>query len=73
MLNSRIARERAERQFLPPVERNEKGSAMGMIAADAETVRAKTLYLRELRLARDATVPAPPVKKRAKAAPRRKA
>ena len=56
MLNSRIARERAESHFLPPVERDEKGTAMRIVAEGVLSVREKSDRLRALRLEREATI-----------------
>lgn len=62
MQNATRLRESAERHFLPQHDRDEKGSAMATIQADADANRVKTDRLRALRLARDATIVVAPMK-----------
>ena len=64
MKHSTKARENAERHFFPVRDRDEKGSAMSTISADALVVRQKSARLRELRLAHEATIFVTPVKAR---------
>jgi hypothetical protein len=60
MQSSDRALSRAEGHFLPKVDQHEKGSAMGLIKADADARREKTAKLRALRLAHEAAVPDQP-------------
>ena len=62
MVNSRHASERAERSFLPKIERDEKGSAMRTIESGRILVQAKSAKLKALRLEREATIALPPPK-----------
>ncbi|NDW04019.1 hypothetical protein [Jiella pacifica] len=62
MINSRMTRERAESNFHPKSERSEKGSAVRTIQASRLLVQAKSAKLKELRLARDATIIVAPAK-----------
>ncbi|WAJ30159.1 hypothetical protein [Antarcticirhabdus aurantiaca] len=71
MQSSNAAHTRAEGHFLPKIDQHEKGSAMGLIRADAEARREKTAKLKALRLAHEATEPQeaaakPPARKRVK-------
>ena len=62
MINSRMTRERAEGSFQPKGERSDKGSALRTIEASRVLVQAKSAKLKELRLARDATIVVAPDK-----------
>ena len=62
MTNSRMMRERAESNFHPKSERSEKVSAVRTLEASRVLVQAKSAKLREIRLARDATIVVAPVK-----------
>ncbi|MCB8840525.1 hypothetical protein [Aurantimonas sp. VKM B-3413] len=64
MVKSRIARERAERSFLPKIEQDEKGSAMRTIESGRILIQAKSAKLKALRLERDATITLPAAKAR---------
>ncbi|MCQ8781402.1 hypothetical protein [Mangrovibrevibacter kandeliae] len=57
---------RAAGVFPQQSDRHEKGSAMGLIKADAEATQAKTARLKALRIARDAAAPAAEPKPKAR-------
>jgi hypothetical protein len=57
-----MTRERAESNFQPKSQRSDKGSAVRTIESSRLLVQAKSAKLKELRLARDATIVVAPVK-----------
>ena len=73
MLNSRMARERAERHFMPQAKTGESISVRQSVAATALDIRAKSDRLRALRLARDLSIAQQTVKSPRKAPRKRSA
>ncbi|MEF2070850.1 hypothetical protein [Consotaella aegiceratis] len=67
MTISTRAAQQAANVFRPESDRHEKGSAMGLIAADSAATHEKTERLRALRLAKEAQAPSEePVKTKAR-------
>ena len=73
MLNSRMARERAERHFTPESKVGESPTARQSLAATARDIRAKSDRLRALRLARDLSIAQETVKSPRKSTRKRRA
>ena len=71
MINSRMARERAEREFLSPAEREDINSESRTLETGRLDVQAKTAKLKALRLAHEAKLALEPAKPK-KAPVRRK-
>ena len=67
-MNADKARARAEAVLTKPADRYEKGSAIGIIAAEHRAVQEKTERLRKLRMEREAVEAAEPPKPKAKRA-----